>query len=528
MGAIVSSIQRVYLDLSAVISELSQTKHSFDSLLARLSMVTPPVPNPSKSYWQEDPPFPNLVDVQSPELPTTADILIIGSGISGASVAYTILSQSSKRGISPRVVVLEARNLCSGATGRNGGHIKCSPYTEYAGLKARFGRERAKKLLHFQRRHLAILLELVQQEEDLKISEAREVQTVDIFTDQKMWNEAKKMVQELRQDVPEMAEDVVVHDGTEACEELHIDPQYCYGIITYKAGALWPYRLVTALFASLLSTYSSTFSIETNTPATDIHVNPDNPNRPFNVHTPRGEINATHVIHATDAFAANLLPGLTGKIFPMRGHMTAQEPGPLFPQLGGARSWSFIHRRGFDYITQRPGTDGELMAGGGVVQSPEHGLDEFGVWRDDRSSYAIRAYLDGLLPTIFGAHNWGADRGARVKMAWTGCIGFTPDLLPFVGVLDPRITQREIPKTSSSEGARPPAEWIAAGFHDGMVFAWLSGVAVGLMVVGEEDEVVEPAPGIPGGRIAEWLPEELVCSKQRVDGLHASNLAALL
>lgn len=218
MGAIVSSIQRVYLDLSAVISELSQTKRSFDSLLARLSMVTPLVPNPSKSYWQEDPPFPNLVDVQSPELPTTADIVIIGSGISGASVAYTILSQSSKRGISPRVVVLEARNLCSGATGRNGGHIKCSPYTEYAGLKARFGREHAKKLLHFQRRHLAILLELVQQEEDLKISEAREVQTVDVFTDQKMWNEAKKMVQELRQDVPEMAEDVVVHDGTEACE----------------------------------------------------------------------------------------------------------------------------------------------------------------------------------------------------------------------------------------------------------------------------------------------------------------------
>lgn len=167
------------------------------------------------------------------------------------------------------------------------------------------------------------------------------------------------------------------------------------------------------------------------------------------------------------------------------------------------------------------------MAGGGVVQSPEHGLDEFGAWRDDRSSYAIRAYLEGLLPTIFGAHNWGADRGARVKMAWTGCMGFTPDLLPLVGVMDQRITQRKIPKCSKD--ARSPAEWIVAGFQgEGMVLAWLSGVAVGLMVVGEDDEVFEPAPGIPGGRVAEWLPEELVCSKQRVDGLHASNLAALL
>lgn len=61
MGAIFSSIHRIYLDLCAVISELSQTKNSFDSLLARISIVTPPVPNPSISYWQEDPPFPNLV-----------------------------------------------------------------------------------------------------------------------------------------------------------------------------------------------------------------------------------------------------------------------------------------------------------------------------------------------------------------------------------------------------------------------------------------------------------------------------------
>ena len=125
MGAIFSSIRRICLDLSAIISELSQTKHSFDSLLARISIVTPPVPNSSLSYWQEDPPFPNLVDVQSPNLPTTADIIVIGSGISGASAAYTILNQSDKIGISPEIVVLEARDLCTGATGRNGGHIKC-------------------------------------------------------------------------------------------------------------------------------------------------------------------------------------------------------------------------------------------------------------------------------------------------------------------------------------------------------------------------------------------------------------------
>ena len=233
MGAIFSSIRRICLDLSAIISELSQTKHSFDSLLARISTVTPPVPNSSLSYWQEDPPFPNLVDVQSPNLPTTADIIVIGSGISGASAAYTILNQSDKLGISPEIVVLEARDLCTGATGRNGGHIKCSPYVEYAGLKARFGVQQAKKLLSFQRRNLAVILDFVRQNDLLKASEAREVQTVDVFTDEEMWIKAKRMVQELRQDIPDMAKDIVVHDGTEACEVSFIFFIFLLCLIAY-------------------------------------------------------------------------------------------------------------------------------------------------------------------------------------------------------------------------------------------------------------------------------------------------------
>lgn len=141
--------------------------------MCRVSIVTPPVPNPS-SCWQEAPPFPYLLDAQSPDLPTTADI-VVGSGMSGANVAHTILDQSHKRGISPEIVVLEARNFCSGATGRNGGHVKCSAYVEYAGLKTRFGAEHAKKLLSFQRRHLAVMLDFVQLNEDLKVSEAREI-----------------------------------------------------------------------------------------------------------------------------------------------------------------------------------------------------------------------------------------------------------------------------------------------------------------------------------------------------------------
>jgi hypothetical protein len=64
---------------------------------------------------------------------------------------------------------------------------------------------------------MPLLLDMVQQM-GLDSAEAREVETVDVFTDAKVWNEAKKMVQQSREDVPDTAEDILVHDGSSGCE----------------------------------------------------------------------------------------------------------------------------------------------------------------------------------------------------------------------------------------------------------------------------------------------------------------------
>ena len=76
-----------------------------------------PVPSPSLSYW-EIPPH-RLASYRSP-FPKTADVVIIGSGITGASVARALHEKDS----SLHIVIVEARKLCSGASGRNGGHCK--------------------------------------------------------------------------------------------------------------------------------------------------------------------------------------------------------------------------------------------------------------------------------------------------------------------------------------------------------------------------------------------------------------------
>lgn len=82
-------------------------------------MTTPPrpVPNSTLPFWRAG----DLHEIDShrtADFPTEADVLIIGAGYAGVSLAYHILQKDARRRL--RVVVLEAREVCSGATGRNG------------------------------------------------------------------------------------------------------------------------------------------------------------------------------------------------------------------------------------------------------------------------------------------------------------------------------------------------------------------------------------------------------------------------
>ncbi|KAJ0120770.1 hypothetical protein J7T55_015503 [Diaporthe amygdali] len=74
------------------------------------------------SYWPV-PPLEGVANHRSVELPTDADIVIVGSGMSGTSIAWHLLKENTTTG-PLRVAMIEARQACSGATGRNGGHIR--------------------------------------------------------------------------------------------------------------------------------------------------------------------------------------------------------------------------------------------------------------------------------------------------------------------------------------------------------------------------------------------------------------------
>lgn len=75
-----------------------------------------PTPNSTKSYWHRDPSKVLFGHRTTASLPSNTDIVIIGSGVSGASAAHYI--RENDQGKKQDIVMLEAREACWGATGR--------------------------------------------------------------------------------------------------------------------------------------------------------------------------------------------------------------------------------------------------------------------------------------------------------------------------------------------------------------------------------------------------------------------------
>jgi len=117
-----------------------------------------PVPNSTLPYWRSDLHW--IDSYQSTEqLPKECDVLIIGSGLSGVSTAYHLLDDNPSP---PSIVLLEAREVCSGATGRNGGHLFAPLYVDP--IMREYGVDATKELILFQRGLMFAMKSIIEKE----------------------------------------------------------------------------------------------------------------------------------------------------------------------------------------------------------------------------------------------------------------------------------------------------------------------------------------------------------------------------
>ncbi|KAF8999557.1 FAD dependent oxidoreductase [Hymenopellis radicata] len=436
-------------------------------------------------------------------LPTSADVVIIGSGIAGTSFAREFLDKLHLTGKERTVVMLEARDVCSGATARNGGHITPQLYHDYQALEKDVGVETAKRIVRFRRAHLQALSRVAEEEGLLEYSQCREVDTYDAFFELSVFERMKLKLEYFLKAMPEENGLWEVLEGPEALCDLQLCDRVC-GAIKTNGGAIHPYRLVTGILARLLKSYPS-FKLYTHTPCTNIECSAGL----YTVVTIRGTITAKHIVHASNAWTSHLVKPMRRKIVPLRGHMTAQRPGTGLGHVltRDNTSHSTATQDKWDYLTQQPQTpsssfgktpQAEFMFGAGVAAEVGGSafFDAIGC-----------AYLGGALATYFGEH-WGGEstedeqdsqfEAGRVKKAWSGILGISADMMPWVGKLPSKISGRPTFKDH--------AEWIVAGFTgEGMTHAWISGKALASMILGREEEE----------KLSTWFPEIYRATEKR-------------
>ncbi|KAF4456138.1 FAD dependent oxidoreductase superfamily [Fusarium albosuccineum] len=466
----------------------------------KLITIRPGLPSakPTVPTWQQ-PPHPTISNAQSPVLPKESDVIIIGSGITGIAVAHCLLNHSKAKNL--RVTMLEARTAVSGATGRNGGHLVSDSDSLFPALVKAVGLEQAIETVRFSEANIRRLRNLVTQlePEDREAVEFRDVITTTAFEDQESFEEAEDAVNQLGKAIPNGDLKYKVSGKRDASTIFGY--RDVAGVVEqHGVAALWPYRLLTAVLASLKRDFPGRFNLETNTPVKAIDHQQDMSRAyPYILHTSRGALVAKQVVHCTNGYSGHLIPNLVGKLYPLRGTMSTQKMGPSFPRVGDRMSWAHISKGTYNfetghihlglYYAQQNAKTGVMFLGGESQK-----LSTLLTSDDSTVAKEAQETLCSAAPCI-----WKDVASTEPLDVWSGIMGFTADGMPLVGKLP-----------TSLSGRSGDAEWIAAGFNGhGMDKCWLSGETIARMVLGEEAISGFPrAYLLSAQRVEAWTPEK--------------------
>lgn len=172
-----------------------------------------PQSSTTSSFWTLD--SHSFSQEAAKPLPKEADVVIIGSGVTGASIARTLLQNRAADPSSPfhpSVVMLEARTVCSGATGRNGGHIleTADEYSEFADA---FGVDAARKLIRFRLAHLQEMLAVAEELGITTETQARKVQFLSVYFGDEPWKAALERMNRFKEGMPEESAEWTSYEG---------------------------------------------------------------------------------------------------------------------------------------------------------------------------------------------------------------------------------------------------------------------------------------------------------------------------
>ncbi|KAG5922581.1 hypothetical protein E4U42_005433 [Claviceps africana] len=437
----------------------------------------PPTAKSTRSYWHKDPSRGLLGHRTTDELPPAAEVVVVGTGITGTFAARELLAGGRD------VVHVEAREACWGATGRNGGHCQPMLYKSKPSVA------------RFELGTYIFLRDLIATNQIP--CDWRTVGGVHAMFDEEALEATEKIIERLRRQEPDLAEKVTLVKDHQGLRILRV-PWARGAVYQPNAAKLWPYKLVAWVLESLLRDYpASRYNLQTNTPVEHLQHAPGDG---WIVHTSRGQIVARDVLLACNGYTSYLLPKMTGVLTPIRGQIAGLVPPGGYVPLEHTHVW-MRDNGDDDYLIQRD-EDGILILGGERLGAP--GAEE-GVWDDGQVNSTIGEKLRGGLRNTVKLRGPGQEEDKETqlhaKYEWTGIMGYSKDRNPWVGRVPVALGGKK--DDDDDDGRGRGHLWISAGYSGhGMPSAARCGMRVANMMLGKAETFD--------------MPDEYIASEERV------------
>jgi glycine/D-amino acid oxidase-like deaminating enzyme len=365
----------------------------------------------SLSFWQDEAQL--APQYSALEGQVHADVVVIGSGITGAACALWLARDDL------RVVLLERETVAHGASGRNGGFLLAGTVETYDRTITLHGHERARRLYAFSVANNVMLRALIDE------LEARKWATGYRHTGSLRLADTPEELVEIR-----AAARLLSEDGwaTEIFDEARLPRRlrghYMGGSYHQTDGEVQPVKLVSGLVK--LAKEAGAI-IHEQTPALSIQEN----SAGVVIQTPAGTVHAEKAIVATNAWLDDLLadPAARDAEAPPEASANARL---VTPTRGQMLATAAISERLFDcpiyahygYQYWRQLQDGRLLVGGWRDLAPNKDQLE----PTQAPTDPVQQHLEGFVYKTLGL-----PASTEITHRWAGLMAFTPNSLPLVG-----------------------------------------------------------------------------------------------
>jgi gamma-glutamylputrescine oxidase len=345
-----------------------------------------PVP---PSLWQVQSPwegFPQLDD------DAAADVVIVGAGVTGCACALRLAKESAS------VLVLEAAQVASGASGRNGGFASAGTGLGLHDAAALIGMPAALALHRATERALDEMLTLASGR-----GEADAVRRTG-----SLWLATLAEADHMTRAVTALAAAGVGCRDAPELIPLPMRGRYPRAAVFPGDCELQPARWVRTLAGAAAEAGAQ---VREYSPVVAIERRGDD----WSIATASATATARAVVVACDGLLPRLVPELRGIVYPVRGQMLATEPI-------SDRVITMPTHSDHGFVYARPTLDGRLAIGGCRSAELEAEYTD-----EEGPTPRVQAALERFIGERMGLTT------VRITHRWAGTMGFSADLLPVVG-----------------------------------------------------------------------------------------------